>query len=136
MKRLLIDTNIYSAFMLNRAEVVETLSLAKEIFICPTVMGELFAGFKYGAKEKQNRKELDAFLDNSRVGEINIDSETSEFYATVYRALRTKGKPIPTNDMWIAASALQHGLALCSLDAHFHNIDGIILEYPVSDEDE
>jgi predicted nucleic acid-binding protein len=80
-------------------------------------------------------KELDAFLDNSRVGEINIDSETSEFYATIYRALRTKGKPIPTNDMWIAASALQHGLALCSLDAHFHNIDGIILEHPVSDEE-
>ena len=81
-------------------------------------------------------KDLGTFLDNSRVGEINIDSETSEFYATVYRALRTKGKPIPTNDMWIAASALQHGLALCSLDAHFHNIDGIILEYPVSDEEE
>ncbi len=136
MKRLLIDTNIYTAFMLNRVEVVETLSLAKEILICPTVMGELLAGFKSGSKEKLNCKELDVFLDNSRVGEIIIDSETSEFYATVYRALRAKGEPIPTNDMWIAASALQHGLALCSLDSHFRSIDGLIIEHPKPDEAE
>ncbi|MFK5922967.1 MAG: type II toxin-antitoxin system VapC family toxin [Verrucomicrobiota bacterium] len=127
MKHILIDTNVYSAFMLNQPEVVDVLSIANKIVICPTVMGELLAGFKNGSKEKKNRAELDAFLDISNVSEINIDFETSEFYAEIYRSLRAKEKPIPSNDLWIAASALQHGLAVFTLDAHFTVIDGLLL---------
>ena len=127
MKRILIDTNVYTAFMHKHTGVVDALSFAEEIIRCPTVMGELLAGFKSGTKEKQNRSELDAFLDVSNVSEIRIDTETSEFYAEVYRALRTKGKPIPSNDLWIAASALQHGLSICTLDTHFSLIEGLIL---------
>ncbi|MCF6311592.1 MAG: type II toxin-antitoxin system VapC family toxin [Verrucomicrobiales bacterium] len=127
MKRILIDTNAYTAFMLGQKDVVTTLSFAQEIFISPTVMGELLAGFKNGSQEKKNRTELDAFLDIQNVTEIDINSETAEFYAEVYRALRKKGKPIPSNDLWIAASALQHGLAICTLDAHFSLIDGLLV---------
>lgn len=131
MKRLLIDTNIYAAFKRNVPDVVETLCLATEIRICPTVMGELLAGFRSGSREKQNRQELEAFLDTSRVAELTIDSETSEYYATIYHSLRAKGAPIPTNDMWIAASALRHGLALCTLDAHFDSIDALVKVNPL-----
>ena len=50
---------------------------------------------------------------------------TADLYALVYTALRRKGKPIPTNDLWIAASSLEHGAALLTLDAHFQSIDGL-----------
>lgn len=119
--------------MRNRSAVVETLSLASEILVCPTVMGELLAGFKNGSREKQNRQELETFLDNPSVREVVVDSETGEYYAAIYRSLRVKGAPIPTNDMWIAASALQHGLALCTLDAHFENIGALVRVNPIED---
>lgn len=127
MNRLLIDTNVYVAFMTGRAEVVETLSLAAQIVVCPTVAGELLAGFKFGTREKANRRKWEQFLDNPRVVELGIDADTAEFYAEVYRALRAKGTPIPTNDLWIAACALQNGLPLATLDAHFRAVDGLVL---------
>jgi predicted nucleic acid-binding protein len=59
---------------------------------------------------------------------IPIDEITAEFYAQVYWNLKRKGNPIPTNDMWIAASTLQHGVALFTLDTHFNVIDGLMLK--------
>ncbi len=56
-----------------------------------------------------------------------MDEETAEFYAEIYRDLKKKGSPIPSNDMWVAASAMRHGLALLTFDEHFENIDGLIL---------
>lgn len=126
MNRLLLDTNVYTAFMLGRPDVVETLSLAAQIVICPIVAGELLAGFRAGTREKANRKQWELFLDNPRVAEVGIDASTADFYAEVYRALRAKGTPIPTNDLWIAACALQNGLPLATLDAHFRAIDGLV----------
>jgi predicted nucleic acid-binding protein len=55
-----------------------------------------------------------------------VDEKTAEYYAHTYLSLRRKGKPIPTNDLWIAATALQHGLAVFTYDKHFFDIDGII----------
>ena len=75
----------------------------------------------------QNRNELDQFLDSPRVYTIAIDDETAEFYAQIFSELRLKGRPIPSNDLWIAASALQHGLALASYDEHFSHISGLLL---------
>jgi tRNA(fMet)-specific endonuclease VapC len=56
-----------------------------------------------------------------------IDEETAEFYAKIYRDLKKRGKPIPGNDIWVAASAMRHGLALMSYDVHFRNIGGLML---------
>lgn len=128
MNRLLLDTNVYAAFKRGESRVVETLSWARQIVICPIVSGELLAGFKVGHREARNRKEWAQFLANPRVSEINLDAETSEYFAEVYRALRMKGNPIPTNDMWIAACALQHGFAVVTLDAHFRHIDGLLIK--------
>ena len=72
-----------------------------------TVLGELLAGFAVGSREVKNRAELQQFLASNRVHVLHIDDDTASYYATVYRLLRQKGQPIPTNDMWIAASALQ-----------------------------
>ena len=80
-----------------------------------------------GSREVQNRKELELFLDSPRVQVIGSDETTAEFYAEVYRNLRRAGRPIPTNDMWIAAAAMQHGAAVFTLDPHFGDVEGLRL---------
>jgi tRNA(fMet)-specific endonuclease VapC len=127
MKNILIDTNTYAAFKKNEADAVKAFRIAKYIGINIVVLGELFSGFKGGNKEAKNKTELEQFLDSPRVNVIQMDEETAEFYARVYWDLKRKGKPVPTNDLWVAASAMRQGLALFTYDEHFDNIDGLIL---------
>lgn len=93
--------------------------------MCVTVLGELLGGFAAGQRESANRSELSLFLNTPRVKVVPATPATADLYALVYAALRRKGQPIPTNDLWIAASALEHGAALLTLDAHFRSIDGL-----------
>lgn len=134
MKRILLDTNFYVAFKRNTPLAAEIIRRADYIGLNTIVLGELLAGFRCGGRETVNRRELDQFIDSPRVELLDIDEETTEFYARVFRALKEKGRPIPTNDLWIAASALRHGLALASFDAHFSYIDGMLLINPQGEE--
>jgi tRNA(fMet)-specific endonuclease VapC len=127
MKRIILDTNFYTAFKRNEDEAVNLVKRAEFIAVNTVVLGELYSGFRCGKKEKQNRAELDQFLDSIRVDTIKLDDETAEFYAQVFSELRQKGRPIPSNDLWLAASALQHGLALATYDEHFNSISGLLL---------
>ena len=99
----MIDTNVYTTFKRNDAPTVSLFRRVDQIGVNPVVTAELLAGFRGG------------------------DRDTAEHYASVYTNLRRKGRPIPTNDMWIAASALQHGMALASQDNHFSEIDGLLI---------
>ena len=128
MRRIIIDTNVYVAFKRNVPDVMKVLRGVEYIGINTVVLGELHSGFKGGQKEALNIKELEEFLDTPRVDVIPIDEMTAEFYAQIYWNLKRKGNPIPTNDMWIAASSLQHGLALFTLDTHFNLVDGLMLK--------
>jgi tRNA(fMet)-specific endonuclease VapC len=127
MKRVLIDTNIYSYALRGVVDVVEVLRSADEIAICAISIGELLAGFKHGLREKENRKELAIFLDSPRVRLMPVDEETGEFYAEIVDHLKKIGRPIPTNDLWIGATALQHGYKLYSKDKHFKTISDLIV---------
>lgn len=127
MKRVLIDTNYYVAFKRNEASAVNLLRHAEHIGMCTVVLGELLAGFRCGGREAENRRQLDQFLDSPRVEILDIDEETADFYAGIFRALKEKGRPIPSNDLWIAATTLRHGLALATQDEHFRHIDGLLL---------
>jgi predicted nucleic acid-binding protein len=127
MTGILVDTNIYVAFKRNQQRAVDLLRRAEYIGISTIVLGELLAGFRCGTREKENRDELELFLDAPRVNILSVDETTAEFYAGVYRTLRQKGRPIPTNDLWLAASAMRHGLALATQDEHFSQIDGLLL---------
>jgi tRNA(fMet)-specific endonuclease VapC len=127
MKRILMDTNTYAAFKNNDPVAVNTFQTAEYVGVSVVVLGELFSGFKGGRKETRNRKELEQFLDSPRVHVIQLDEETAEFYATVYWDLKKKGKPVPTNDLWVAASAMRYGLSLFTYDGHFKSVDGLIL---------
>ena len=86
---------------------------------------EAIAGFAAGTRQARNRAELAGFIDSPRVRVVACCETTADNYALVYAALRRKGRPVPTNDLWIAASALEHGVALLTLDAHFAEIDGL-----------
>ena len=125
MKSLLLDTNLYVAFKRGDDDAVELLRLADEIHLSTVVLGELLAGFAAGSRERRNREELTAFLESPRVRIDAVDEGTADFYGRIFALLRRKGRPIPTNDLWIAAAALQHGLLLATRDDHFAAIEGL-----------
>lgn len=127
MRRIAIDTNIYAAFKNNDGNVVERLRDCDFIGVDIAVIAELYSGFSLGGREKKNRQELEAFLATSRVEVLLHDLETAEFYALIVKKLKAKGRPIPTNDIWVAANAMKHGVALYSFDNHFENVEGLLL---------
>ncbi len=120
---ILLDTNAYEAFKRAVPSTLEILNHAEIIGINSVVLGELLAGFAGGSKQSKNLAELNQFLQTPRVRQWSIDQTTAKYYAIVYQQLKRKGRPIPTNDIWIAATALQHGLALFTYDKHFSDID-------------
>ena len=126
MRPILIDTSAYTAFKRGEASVLEVIQQAENLMLSPIVLGELLGGFDCGSKNKKNRTELQQFLQSSRVKIFPITADTANFYSQIYYSLKNKGKPIPTNDMWIAAQALENGCVLCSYDQHFKAIEGLI----------
>jgi predicted nucleic acid-binding protein len=127
--RVILDTSAYSDFLRGNPKVKLALQQADEIFLNPVILGELLAGFILGKDEKRNRSILQDFLSSPRVKVIEMDEETSERYAAIMGYLRIKGTPIPTNDLWIAASAMQHGLRVVTNDRHYLKVPQIITEY-------
>ena len=98
MKKGLLDTNFYVAFKRNDTQALEIV----------------------------RSLDLERFLNSARTHIINHDINTAVFYAHIIKLLKEKGTPIPTNDVWIAATAMQHGLTLHTLDKHFDAIDGLL----------
>ena len=126
MKKVLIDTNIYSLAMRGDDKVVAELRKIDLIGFSAISIGELFSGFKGGNRESRNKEEINIFLDSPRVVLHPIDEGTAEFYASILHDLKEAGTPIPTNDIWIAAVAFQHGYKIFSKDHHFNLIPGLV----------
>ena len=129
MKRILFDTSAYSNLMRGSKKIVELLDNADEVFLCAIVLGELLAGFKRGSREQENKAILKDFLSISNVGILNIDDSTAERYSIILDYLKKCGTPIPTNDIWIAASAMQNGLVLLTADQHFLLLPHVVTEF-------
>ncbi|TAK74534.1 MAG: type II toxin-antitoxin system VapC family toxin [Gammaproteobacteria bacterium] len=127
VRKVMLDTNAYTAFKRGHEEVLSILQHADTIGMSSIVLGELTSGFLVGSKYKRNMDELNQFLDSPHVHIFSIDEETVAFYAKIYATLRQKGKPVPTNDLWIAAATLQQGCKLCTFDNHFQSIDNLIV---------
>jgi tRNA(fMet)-specific endonuclease VapC len=126
MRPVLVDTNAYAAFKRGDEAIVEIIQHAEQIGMSTIVMGELLGGFNHGNKSKQNRKELQQFLGSSRIRVFPVTIDSANFYSQVYCSLKAKGRPIPTNDIWIAAQALENGCVICTYDKHFSAIDGLL----------
>ncbi|HIJ96391.1 MAG TPA: type II toxin-antitoxin system VapC family toxin [Desulfuromonadales bacterium] len=128
MKRILLDTSAYSNLMRGASGIVELLDDADEVFLCAIVLGELLAGFKRGSREQDNKLILRDFLSISNVVVLNIDDSTAERYSIILDYLKKYGTPIPSNDVWIAACAMQNGLVLLTTDQHFSLLPQIVSE--------
>lgn len=124
--KILLDTSAYVAFKLNNEEIVEVITSSDEIIFSPVVMGELLYGFRNGTKYKQNMDELNQFLSHEIVELSKIGDITSDRYSRIAQQLKSNGTPIPTNDIWIAAQAMEHGAELITCDNHFEKIAGLV----------
>ena len=123
--RLSIDTNVYTALMRGDEVVVSQLKKASALSVSAIVVGELLFGFRHGTQLLNNRRQLESFLDEPYVHFLSVTLSTCDRYSMVAASLRAKGKPIPQNDIWIAAHALESGTDLLSFDGHFDHVDGL-----------
>lgn len=124
--RLALDTNRYSDLFKNVPETIELVESAEAIFMAFVVVAELRAGFAYGRRQLENEGILRRFLSREGVHVLFADDQTTHHYAAIYRQLRRLGTPIPTNDMWLAALALQHNLVLHDRDMHFDRLPQLV----------
>ena len=121
-----LDTNAYSDFMRGDGERVQIVRAARSIAMPIIVLGELRTGFAAGDGESANAANLQRFLASPRVSALLPDEQTTHHYAQLHLQLRNKGARIPTNDLWIAAMAVQHDLVLCSSDRHFRQLPQVV----------
>jgi predicted nucleic acid-binding protein len=125
MRPIALDTNTYAGFKRGDPDCVEVFQRAEHLLVSTVVLAELLSGFAFGTQEARNREELRLFLDCSRVAIKEAGLATADAYALIYSALRRGGRPIPTNDLWIAAACVEHGAVLFSFDAHFDHVAGL-----------
>ena len=123
--RIALDTNRYVDFCRGEERAVEVIRSAEEIYLPLFVLAELRAGFRAGSKGMENEKVLTRFLQSPRVEVLSPDDQTTHHYAGLFVQLRKQGTPIPTNDLWIAALAVQHNLILFHRDKHFESLPQI-----------
>jgi tRNA(fMet)-specific endonuclease VapC len=123
--KILLDTNAYSGLKRGDADVADRVRRADEVMLSVVVAGELLLGFRLGTRFRKNLAELEAFLDNPYVTLVPVTFATADRFARIATALRRKGRPIPTNDIWIAAHAMETGAELISSNEHFDAIDGL-----------
>jgi predicted nucleic acid-binding protein len=117
-----LDTSAYSNFRRGEEEVATLLDRAELVGVPTVTLGELRTGFRLGDRLRRNETDLDAFLSNPVVRVLPVDAETSRHYAEIVADLRKAGTPVPTNDIWIAATAARHGVAVLTFDEHFRRI--------------
>lgn len=133
MKGLCLDTNAYSDFMRGNQAAVSLIEAADQVWMPFVVLGELRAGFSKGARAAVNEAELTEFLASPYVAIAGAADATSRIYARVFDSLRRRGAPIPTNDLWVAACALEQHATLFSHDAHFAAVDGLMVVKRLAD---
>lgn len=121
--RYLLDTNIIIALFADEATVKNNLAQANEVFIPSFVIGELCYGVRKSGRVSANLARIDELVAGSTI--LGCDAETARQYGEVKNPLRLKGRPLPENDIWIAALALQHDLTLVTRDAHFQEVENL-----------
>ena len=124
--KLLLDTNIMIAIFAGDAEVKTSLANANEVFVPSIALGELYYGAHKSSRVEANISRINEFAASSSV--LTCDTETSKEYGKIKNSLRIKGRPIPENDIWIAAIARQHDLTLVTRDGHFKEVVHLKIE--------
>jgi len=123
--KLLLDTCAYSGFRRGVPSVVEKISGSDSVLISPVMLGELLFGFRKGAKFEENMRRLRRFLEHEAVEVAPLEEVTADRYSRIVMQLKKDGSPIPINDVWIAAQAMEHGAELLTSDRHFERVAGL-----------
>ena len=121
-----LDTNIVIEVFSGNKAIADKINEAGTFYISSIVLGELYVGINRVANKPKHLKKLQDFLNLCAV--IEITAATAAFYGEISAALFKKGKPIPSNDIWIAATARQHNLILITRDQHFYEVEDITIE--------
>ncbi|MGZ5425246.1 MAG: PIN domain-containing protein [Candidatus Aminicenantales bacterium] len=125
MRTVLLDTNAFVRFLAGDEKVLDSLAGAGRVYVPVFALGELLAGFRSGSKEKPNRQLLERFLAKPGVTILDATRETAEYFGLIKSALKKADQPIPLNDVWIAAQALETGSVLITYDSHFKIVPGL-----------
>lgn len=127
-REIALDTSVAVA-VLNRGSKAGTWATAYEIhYLSVPVVGELLYGALNSRRSRENLAKVEELLRSCRV--LDIDGTTSRAYAEIRLHLKESGKPIPENDLWIAATSLRHGVPLLTHDAHFSYVEGLTVVRP------
>ncbi|MBI3856786.1 MAG: type II toxin-antitoxin system VapC family toxin [Planctomycetes bacterium] len=129
MNGVLLDTSGYAHLMKGHPGISEAVAKADRIVLNPIVIGELFWAFRGSRQRKRNEGYLASFLARTSVDQVDIDGLTAERYAHIKDSVQEAGTPVPTGDLWIAASAMQHGLAVITTDSDFLRIPQILVHH-------
>lgn len=122
----LLDTNAIIALQRGEVGIIDLLEASPDVVLSSVVVGELYIGAVNSQQVEANIEAIEELV--ALLPTLVVDTVTSYYYAQVRRHLKLKGRPIPENDLWIAAHALQHNLILVTDDGHFGYIDGLQLE--------
>lgn len=125
LSKLAIDTSAYSRFRAGDTRVRDLIADAELVLVPAPVLGELHGAFEMGSRTRENRVALSEFLAEPFVMVTVVDDTVARHYGRVYSGLRRAGTPIPANDMWIAACAIDQGACLLTFDHDFDHVAGL-----------
>ena len=130
MKSLVLDTNILIAAFEHGYKLPDSARAYDRVILPATVIGEYRAGITDSRQGRENAQKLETYMGRATVESVPMTNITAEYYAKVFQTLKAKGQPIPQNDMWIAASALEHGADIDTYDPHFRFIPMLTVLIP------
>jgi tRNA(fMet)-specific endonuclease VapC len=121
----MLDTSAYSRFRAGDSRVHDFIADADVVLVPAPVLGELYGGFEVSGRARENRVALADFLDEPFVTISLVSDTVARQYGRIYGALRKAGSPVPVNDMWIAACAIDQGACLLTFDTDFERVPGL-----------
>lgn len=125
--KLLLDTSAYSGFNRGDKRLKDYFRPDIEILVPLIIIGELRAGFALGSKQEENEALLQKLLDSPNVSTVTISDNTTKLFAAIFKRLKLAGTPFNTNDMWIAALALEYDCLLVTLDSDFKRVPDLLI---------
>ena len=123
--RAMLDTNAYAALKRGHPEVSDLVRRCDEVLLPVVVAGELLYGFRCGSRFERNRQDFEAFITSPFVTVVPVTMDTADRFGRIASTLMARGKPIPTNDIWVAAQAMETGAELLSFDRHYEAVEGL-----------
>lgn len=121
--KFLLDTNIISAWFSGEQSIADKIDHASSVYIPITVIGELYYGAMHSMQKQKNINDIEKLTNQYKI--LLADKRTAKEYGKIKAMLRRKGRPLPENDIWIAAIAVQHKITLITRDSHFNEIENL-----------